>query len=211
MNIVLLRDSFEAVKPYAKEFVAHFYKTMFEKYPDAKGFFHKTDMKKQQELLIQSLVYVVDHVDKPDELTDYLRKLGKRHHENYGTKAEHYGIVADSLLTTLAYFFEETWTPELQATWSAALQFIAETMQSYTALAPSPQVEKVPEPVNVAEDFQRHVNRVVQDALLKALRDPKVHEEVRRVAAAQAHKILMQALQEELANFKKEAQPKQAA
>jgi hemoglobin-like flavoprotein len=210
MNVILLRDSFNTLKPYAKEIVKHFYKTLFQKHPEARALFH-TNMDSQQDKLIQSLVFIVDNVDKADVFTDYLKKMGRRHHENYGTKAEHYAWVAEAFLATLKYFFEETWTPELDQTWTDALLTIAKIMQSYAEdSAPVAKVEATA-PVSVAEDFQKHVNRVVQEALMRALRDPKVLEEVKKAANGHAHKLLMQALSDELSNVKKEILPKQAA
>jgi|GEM_PF-1015797 len=210
MNTILLRDSFEAIKPYAKDFTAHFYQTLFQNNPEAKALFHKADMAKQQDLLINSLVFIVGNLENTELLTDYLKNMGRRHHENYGVENAHYGLVAEALLSTLRYYFEETWTPELEQTWTEALTFIAQTMQSYAVSTESKPKEAVM-PVNVVEEFQKQVNKVVQDCLLRALRDPKIHEEVRKVAGVQAQKLMMQALQEEFSGIRKEIQPKIAA
>lgn len=202
MNIPLLRDSFEALKPCTREMAAHFFRTLFGKHPEARSLFRSLDAGQQQEALVHALAFVVENVDRPEALKGYLESQGRRHSE-YGVTPEQYGWAAESLLSTLKYFFEETWTAELEETWAAALALVAKSMAE---AKPAPVA-----PAGVGEEFQRSVNRFVQDALLRALRDPKVQEEVRKAAAAQAQKLLHQALQEELQQIKKEVQPKSAA
>lgn len=128
LNIELLRESFEAVKPVAVPVVEHFYKTLFSKYPQAKPLFKNVDMGTQKGHLINSLVFIVDHVDKAEQLVPYLQKMGARHLK-YGVQNEHYAWVGGSLIETFKHFFKDQWSQELESTWLTAFGVIAQQMQ----------------------------------------------------------------------------------
>lgn len=127
VNIQMIRGSFELAKPIANDVVDYFYKTMFEDYPEAKPLFKAADMEKQKKALLGSLVFIVDNLDKPEKLVDYLQKMGARHNE-YGVVFDHYSIVGNSLMKTFSHFFGAKWTKELAAEWIKAYRFIAGEM-----------------------------------------------------------------------------------
>ncbi|MEO0646769.1 MAG: globin domain-containing protein, partial [Cyanobacteria bacterium J06650_10] len=56
LQVELLEQSFELVKPQADEFVASFYNNLLTDYPDAKPLFAHTSMPKQQQMLKGALV-----------------------------------------------------------------------------------------------------------------------------------------------------------
>ncbi|MEH2045751.1 hypothetical protein [Nostoc sp.] len=60
LNVELLEQSFEKVKPRADEFAASFYDNLFQAHPEMKPLFAKTDMKNQEKKLLSSLVLVVE-------------------------------------------------------------------------------------------------------------------------------------------------------
>ena len=123
----MIRDSFELAKPIANDVVDYFYKTMFEDYPEAKPLFKNADMEKQKQALLGALVFVVDNLDSPDKLKDYLQKMGARHND-YGVVFDHYSIVGNTLMKTFSHFFGPKWTKELAAEWIKAFRFIAGEM-----------------------------------------------------------------------------------
>jgi len=49
-------------------------------------------------------------------------------HVMLGARPEHYPVVRESLLASLAEFSGEHWTPELAADWRAILDFVVESM-----------------------------------------------------------------------------------
>lgn len=116
LNPKIIKDSFEIVKPIAVEAVTYFYDLLFEKYPDAKPLFENVDMDKQRKSLINALVKAVENLEDGPTLVGYLEKLGGRHN-NYGVAEEHYALVGDCLIETFAHFFQDGWTPELEAQW----------------------------------------------------------------------------------------------
>jgi hemoglobin-like flavoprotein len=128
LNVELLKESFENVKPIAGEVADKFYEILFEDYPGSDGLFANVDMPTQKKLLINSLVYVVEHLEDSQALGKYLMNMGGRH-TDYGTQEEHYDWVGLSLLKTFAHFFGDGWTEELNGAWAEAYSVIASVMK----------------------------------------------------------------------------------
>lgn len=127
LDINIIRESFEVAKPIADQVATKFYENLFSDYPQAKALFESVDMERQKKQLVGGLVKIVDSLDKPEELTKYLKASGKRH-VGYGTQEEHYPLVGNTLIKTFAHFFGDQWTQELQDQWVMAYDFIAQTM-----------------------------------------------------------------------------------
>lgn len=127
LQVELLEQSFEDVKPHANEFVSSFYENLFTTNPEAKPLFEHTDMAAQKNMLLNSLVMVVENLRKPDVLSGKLRGLGARH-VKYGALPEHYPLVGGALLTTFEQYLKEKWTPEIKQAWVGAYGAISEIM-----------------------------------------------------------------------------------
>ena len=127
VNVKLIQESFAAIKPHAAEVVEHFYEELFNNHPEAKSLF-KGDMAKQQKMLLAGLSHIVEYLEEPDHVSDYLRKMGARHH-HYEAKNEHFEWVGEALLDTFAYYFGTQWTDELAQSWTEAYGIIASEMQ----------------------------------------------------------------------------------
>ena len=104
LDVNIIKSSFEKAKPIGPKVVHQFYEFLFSDYPDAKSLFERTNMLKQEKTLLNSLVFIVDHLTDEKVLRDYLFKMGQRHTE-YGVAESHYDWVGASLLKTFAYFF----------------------------------------------------------------------------------------------------------
>ena len=72
LNVELLEQSFELVKPKADELVNSFYHNLFTDYPEAKPLFEHADMSKQKQMLKGALVLVVENLRNPGVLSDSL-------------------------------------------------------------------------------------------------------------------------------------------
>ena len=127
LQVELLEQSFEQVKPQANEFVASFYDNLFTDYPAAKPLFAHTNMAEQGNKLLQSLLLVIENLRKPDVLTNALKGLGARH-VKYGALPEHYPLVGNSLLKTFEQYLGTGWTPEVKQAWVDAYGAITEIM-----------------------------------------------------------------------------------
>ena len=127
LNVELLEQSFELVKPKADELVASFYNNLFTDYPAAKPLFEHSDMAGQRKMLKGALVMVIENLRKPEVLSQSLKGLGARH-VKYGALPEHYPLVGNSLLKSLAQYAGDAWTPELKQAWTDAYGAITELM-----------------------------------------------------------------------------------
>lgn len=127
LNVELLEQSFELVKPEADGLVDSFYDFLFTDYPAAKPLFTHTDMAKQKQQLKGALVMVVSNLRNPDVLSKSLKGLGARH-VKYGALPEHYPLVGNSLLKALDKHAGAAWTPDVKDAWVGAYGAITELM-----------------------------------------------------------------------------------
>ncbi|MEA5542905.1 pentapeptide repeat-containing protein, partial [Limnoraphis robusta Tam1] len=126
-RIELVESSFEKIKPEANEFVASFYDNLFKENPETEPLFNKTDIKKQHQKLLNSLVLLVENIRQPDVLKPVLKDLGARH-KGYGTLPEYYPAVGQALLTTFAQYLKEDWTAETEQAWVETYEVITQLM-----------------------------------------------------------------------------------
>ena len=148
LQVELLEKSFDQIKPKASEFVASFYETLFTDSPGAKPLFAHSNMKKQQNMLLESLVFTVENLRNPEALTSALEGLGTRH-VKYGALPEHYPLVGSALLKTFESYLGPDWTPEVKQAWVEAYGAITEIMlkgadyaKEEVALKPAPTQKK---------------------------------------------------------------------
>lgn len=127
LQVEVLEQSFEQVKPKSDDFVTSFYDNLFTANPEAKPLFANTDMAKQKKMLLNSLVLVVENLRKPEVLSDALKGLGARH-VKYGALPEHYPLVGNALLKTFSDYLGESWTPEVKQAWVDAYGAITTLM-----------------------------------------------------------------------------------
>lgn len=127
LNVELLEQSFELVKPQADSLMDSFYNNLFTDYPAAKPLFTHTDMAKQKQQLKGAIVMVVENLRNADVLSNSLKGLGARH-VRYGALPEHYPLVGNSLLKALEQHAGSAWTPEVKDAWVGAYGAITELM-----------------------------------------------------------------------------------
>jgi hemoglobin-like flavoprotein len=127
LNVELLEQSFERIKPRAEEFVASFYENLFAAHPEVKPLFAETNMANQRKHLLAALVLVVENLRKPEVLGDALKRLGAKH-VRYGTIPEHHPAVGEALLSTFEQYLQQDWTPEVKQAWIDAFAAISALM-----------------------------------------------------------------------------------
>ena len=127
LNVEVLEQSFERVKPDATEFSRSFYNNLLTDYPQLRRLFAKTNMEDQQQKLMMSLVLVVENLRNPNYLKIILKNLGERH-MSYGAVQEHYPMVGAALLKTFESYLGTDWTPELKQAWTDAYEAVVDMM-----------------------------------------------------------------------------------
>ncbi len=121
-----LETTFKMLAPRGPELTDRFYAHMFSRNPSLRPLF-PTSLADQKKKLLASLVLVVQNLRTPEKLQDPLKEMGARH-VGYGTKAEHYPIVRDTLISVMADMAGDAWTDQYAADWSAALDVVASIM-----------------------------------------------------------------------------------
>ena len=135
INAELLTTSFALLRDRETEFTACFYSTLFSDYPQVKPLFSHTQMDEQTKKLFASLVLVVNTLNQPEVLADALKGLGTRH-VKYGVLPEHYPMVGNSLLKSMAATLQDQWTVDVAAAWTEAYAAITELMLEGTDYLP---------------------------------------------------------------------------
>ncbi|MFJ7211295.1 globin domain-containing protein [Amycolatopsis sp. NPDC098790] len=123
----LIRESFAEIEPKADELAQYFYGALFVIAPDCRDLFPVT-MANQRSRLLRAIVYVVQMVDRPDELATFLAQLG-RDHRKFAVVSRHYDAVGVALLAALKRFLKQKWTHEVECAWTTAYGLIAKTMR----------------------------------------------------------------------------------
>jgi hemoglobin-like flavoprotein/uncharacterized protein YjbI with pentapeptide repeats len=172
LNVELLEQSFERIKPRADKFAASFYENLFKLYPEVKPLFAKTDMANQQKKLLNSLVLLVENLRNPEALGPVLNALGARH-VGYGATPKNYQQVSEALITTFEQYLQQDWTPEVRQAWvdafsaitalmlkGAGTDYAPQEVQLKTREIPEKQVATAPTPPpavrNLEEVPQQH-------------------------------------------------------
>ncbi len=129
LDIALLRSSFDLVVERSPTVTARFYEIFFERYPVVRPMFGGSPqaLERQQKMLTDALVAVLDHLEDAPWLTETLFALGKRH-VGYGVADEMYDWVGESLIAALAEAAGDDWTAETGAAWAAAFGAIRDLM-----------------------------------------------------------------------------------
>ena len=134
MNVNLLRASFDAIRPHANALVDRFYSLLFERYPQVRPMFARTDLPKQKQMLVSALSLLVANLEKPDVLKGVLGPLGAKH-SAYGVRDEHYDAVGLCLLDAMAEIAGPLWTDDLTREWSTTYGAVATLMKEGAANA----------------------------------------------------------------------------
>ncbi|MFC5065593.1 FAD-binding oxidoreductase [Actinomycetospora atypica] len=152
--VAIIRTSFEAVSSRTDELTQLFYGWLFRIAPETRELFPVT-MELQRTRLLRALIHVVQMVDRPDELTVFLRQLG-RDHRKFGVIGEHYDRVGQALLGALGEIAgPRLWTPEVEQAWVGAYGVVSQAMRDAADAERGPAVwmARVMEHRRVAPDL----------------------------------------------------------
>jgi hemoglobin-like flavoprotein len=129
LDATLLRKTFALVVERNPTLTTRFYEILFERYPQSRALFSPERQKKQEQMLTQALVAVLEHLEDAPWLTQTLKALGDKHVE-YGVTREMYDWVGASLLATLAETAGPDWTPAAAQAWTDAYGAITSLMNA---------------------------------------------------------------------------------
>ncbi|WP_231978034.1 globin domain-containing protein [Streptomyces sp. TLI_053] len=121
---LILRD-LALVAPF-DELIDHLYARMFSHRPFLRALFPES-MEFQQAHLERMFEYVIERLDRPDELAETLARLG-RDHRKLGVRPVHYEAFEEALREAVRYWAGSRWHPGLEAAWVRMLRFTVRSM-----------------------------------------------------------------------------------
>jgi hemoglobin-like flavoprotein len=127
LELDALETSFDLVAPRAETLVDIFYARLFAAAPAVKPLFAGTDLARQKSMLLSTLVLLRKSLRNLDSIAPALRKLGGRH-VAYGARPEHYPVVGQVLIASMAEVAGEDWRPDYDRAWGTAFELIAGVM-----------------------------------------------------------------------------------
>jgi len=152
LDLQTLEDSFDLIAPRGEELMDVFYERLFAAAPAVAPLFARSDLKHQKTKLLATLVLLRKSLRDLESITPKLRQLGAKH-VAYGAQPEHYPVVAEVLLASMAEIAGDAWSPEIERAWTHALVLVAAAMREGArdakAVATSPAHRK-PKPSRVS-------------------------------------------------------------
>lgn len=137
LDVQLLRESFEIIRPNGLAFVKQFYATLFAKHPPLHQLFTRFDQNHIEKKLVNILVMIVENIESEDMLAFSLSDLGRKH-VGIGVIPPYFKLMGDALIETMEKYFEAThstiWTKATEESWRSAYSIVAGIMiESMTA------------------------------------------------------------------------------
>ena len=127
IDVELLEESFDLVAPQGDELMRVFYANLFEAAPSVEPLFAEVDMDRQRQALLNMLLVLRESLRDLDDIVPDLEELGARH-VDYGAQPEHYPVVGEVLIASMAQIAGDAWTAEYEAAWTEAFGIVAYVM-----------------------------------------------------------------------------------
>jgi hemoglobin-like flavoprotein len=128
----LLNDSLALIAPASDELLATFYDRLLAGRPELRATLPPA-LDRRPELLLDAIIALVTHYDRPQELLPAFTAMG-RWHARYGVGVEDYAAIGAALIATMRGFAGTAWTPAYQGAWTRAYLFAAASMMAAGAL-----------------------------------------------------------------------------
>ncbi len=132
IDVEKLEESFDLVAPQGDELMRVFYENLFEAAPSVQPLFANVDMDRQRAALLNMLLVLRESLRDLDDIIPDLEELGARH-VDYGAKLEHYPVVGEVLIGSMAQVAGDAWKPEYTAAWEEAFPVVQGVMLSGAA------------------------------------------------------------------------------
>jgi hemoglobin-like flavoprotein len=127
LELDALETSFDLVAADGDRLMDVFYARLFAAAPAVRPLFAGTDLRRQKSMLLAALVLLRKSLRNLDAVVPTLRALGARH-VAYGAQPEHYPVVGEVLIASMAEVAGDAWRPEYERAWAAAYGVVAGAM-----------------------------------------------------------------------------------
>jgi hemoglobin-like flavoprotein len=127
LELDALEASFDLVAADGERLMDVFYARLFAAAPAVEPLFAHTDLRRQKAMLLAALVLLRKSLRSLDAIVPTLHALGARH-VRYGARPEHYPVVGEVLIASMAEVAGDAWRPEYERAWAAAVAVVAGAM-----------------------------------------------------------------------------------
>ncbi len=127
LDLEALETSFDLIATRGDELMDVFYARLFTAAPAVKPLFAATDLQRQKTMLLGALVLLRKSLRDLDSIVPKLRDLGARH-VAYGAERDHYPVVGEVLIASMAEIAGVAWTAEYERAWGEAFGIVAGAM-----------------------------------------------------------------------------------
>jgi hemoglobin-like flavoprotein len=134
LELDALETSFDLVAADGDQLMDVFYARLFAAAPAVKPLFAGTDLRRQKGMLLAALVLLRKSLRNLEAIVPNLHALGARH-VAYGARPEHYPVVGEVLIASMAQVAGDAWRPEYERAWVAAFEVVAGVMLEGAATA----------------------------------------------------------------------------
>ena len=134
LDLDALETSFDLIAPHGDELMDIFYARLFAAAPAVKPLFAGTDFRRQKAMLLGALVLLRKSLRNLGPVVPKLRELGARH-VAYGARPEHYPVVGEFLIASMAEVAGDAWSAQYETAWAAAFGVVAGAMLEGAAAA----------------------------------------------------------------------------
>jgi hemoglobin-like flavoprotein len=122
----MIRKSFEVCIKRRMDFAVLFYKDFFRRHPEIQPLF-RGSTSKQEKMLTEFLISVVDKLDDEPWLNAIMYDLGVRH-AGYQITPEMFEWFWESLTKTLCRITDKLWTQEMESLWRKTFEALRDWM-----------------------------------------------------------------------------------
>ncbi|MFE0703843.1 globin domain-containing protein [Streptomyces sp. NPDC058872] len=120
-----IRRYLSPVTPFS-DLIDRLYRAMFEQHPYLRGLFPES-MDFQRAHLERAFWYLIENLDRPDEVAGFCARLG-RDHRKLGVRPVHFEVFEEALVTALRRSAGDRWAEEAEWAWVRMVRFAVAAM-----------------------------------------------------------------------------------
>ena len=134
-QVGLLAESWNAVSGRREEIARAFYEVLFDRHPELRSLFARTNMRAQYEKFALMVDEIVQLRTEPRRFVKSAVLLGQRH-AAYGVSRDHYAPAGAALIEVLAAALGSAFTPAVREAWTEGYLLMSSIMSRAAEGAP---------------------------------------------------------------------------
>jgi hemoglobin-like flavoprotein len=123
----LLKQNFETLVEHEHALVDSVYAELFRRHPELLALFSAPRSPAGAQMVRETLMYAIDHLDGASWVQTNLASLGAKH-VDYDVTEEMYTWVVDAMLHAMSAVSGAQWSHELETSWRELLEYLSDLM-----------------------------------------------------------------------------------